>query len=288
MAFYDLKPVRVFDEASGRTYVIGDMFAVYDFGTDHPTIYSWDMMDKFSDERKNLVFSMGKTVYKLPKSCYTMRSDYFRTIAIVESMQRKHSFAYDHLPRVLPLKSEYIESDISGDAYIGEGMIDENDTAAAFIMMMNIKLVKVLWLVAILIMLLVFGGLHLFIGVTRDNILYFIPISIAVGGIITLVVYLICHAVARNKFQKLAGSDPAVEELLSFAVCPQGYAACESCVYDAQEIVPWKTLDYFIETDKIYIFYKDGNAVVYMPKKAFDKKYHDSVSDMIALHLEQR
>jgi len=288
MAFYDLKPVRVFDEASGRTYVIGDMFAVYDFGTDRPTIYSWDMMDKFSDERKTLVFSMGKTDYKLPKSSYTMRADYFRTIAIVESMQRKHNFAYDHLPRVLPLKSEYIESDISGDAYIGEGMIDENDTAAAFIMMMNIKLVKVLWLVAILIMLLVFGGLHLFIGVTRDNILYFIPISIAVGGIITLIVYLICHAVARNKFQRLAGSDPAVEELLSFAICPQGYAACESCVYDAQEIVPWKSLDYFIETDKIYIFYKDGNAVVYMPKKAFDKKYHDSVSDMIALHLEQR
>ena len=30
-------------------------------------------------------------------------------------------------------------------------------------------------------MLVTFGALHFFVGITRDNLLYFIPISIAIG-----------------------------------------------------------------------------------------------------------
>ncbi|MBP1543596.1 MAG: hypothetical protein J6A16_05840 [Oscillospiraceae bacterium] len=288
MAFCDLKPVRIFDEDSGCTFVIGDVFAVYTFGTDRPVVYEWGMMEEVIEERRTLIFKTGESVYKLPKKCFSVREDYFRAIAIIESSRRESDFSYTHENRVLPTKDQYIEFDYSKDAYIGESVIDENDTAAAFIMLMNVKLVKLLWLIAILIMLAVFALLHLFIGVTRDNILYFIPISVAVGGIITLIVYLVCHAVARSKYQKMSGTDPAADEIITFAVCQYGFAACESCIADNQEVVPWKMVDYFIETDKIYIFYKDTKAVVYMPKKAFEKKYHGGISDLISLHLEQK
>ncbi len=289
MAFYDLRPVRVFDEASGCTYVIGDTFAVYSFGTERPVVYSWDMIKGVTDDnRKGFTFDMGSAEYKIPISCFKVREDYFRLIAIAEGMHRKHSFLYQHGARVLPLKDTYIEAGVGKDSYIGEGHIDENDTAAAFVMMMNIRLVKVLWLIAILVMLLVFGALHILVGVTRDNILYFIPISVAVGGILTLIVYLICHGAARSKFTRVAGNDPAVDELITFVVSPNGFAACESCVYDQQDLIPWSRLDYFVETDKIFIIYKDGNAVTYVPKKAFDKKHIDGVSDMMAIHLEQK
>lgn len=289
MAFYDLRPVRVFDEASGCTYVIGDTFAVYSFGTDRPVVYSWDMIKSVTDDnRKGLCFDMGSMEYRIPMSCFKVREDYFRIIAITEGMHRKHPFTYQHGARVLPIKDTYIEAGTGKECYIGEGHIDENDTAAAFVMMMNIRLVKVLWLVAILVMLLVFGVLHLTVGVTRDNILYFIPISVAVGGILTLIVYLICHAAARSKFTRVAGNDPALDELITYVVSPNGFAACESCVYDQQDLIPWSRLDYFVETDKIFIIYKDGSAVTYMPKKAFDKKHLGGVSDMLSIHLEQK
>ncbi len=289
MAFYDLKPVRVFDEASGCTYIVGDTFAVYSFGTERPTVYSWEMIKSVSDDsRKGITFQTDNTQYKLPMSCFKIREDYFRLIAITESMHRKYSFSYQHGARVLPTKDMYIEAGAGDEAYVGEGHIDENDTAAAFVMLMNLRLVKVLWLIAMLVMLLVFAALHITIGVTRENILYFIPISIAVGGILTLIVYIICHAVARSRFTRIAGSDPAVEEPLTFVISPYGFAACESCAYDRQDLIPWNKLDYFIETDKIYILYKDGNAVTYIPKKAFDKKHINGISDMMAIHLEQK
>ncbi len=289
MAFYDLRPVRVFDETSGCTYIVGDTFAVYSFGSERPAVYSWDMIISVTDDnRKGLTFDMGSKQYRIPMSLFKVREDYFRIIAITEGMHRRYSFTYQRGARVLPVKDMYIEAGVGSDSYVGEAHIDENDTAAAFVMMMNIKLVKVLWLIAMLVMLLVFGALHLFVGVTRDNILYFIPISVAVGGILTLIVYLICHAAARSKFTRVAGSDPAVDEPITFVVSPNGFAACESCVYDQQDLIPWSRLDYFVETDKIFIIYKDGNAVTYMPKKAFDKKHIGGVSDMMSIHLEQK
>ena len=288
MAFCDLRPVRIFDETSGCTFILGDTFSVYNFGADRPVVYTWGMIKSVTEDKKSLIFNTGKTTYKIAKSCFSIREDYFRAIAIIESSRRAESFAYYHENRILPQKYQYIEAAIGPDAYVGEAMIDENETAAAFVMMMNIKLIKVLWLIAIAIMLLVFGALHFIVGATRDNILYFIPISVIVGGIATLIVYLVCHAVARSKYQRMAGCDPAADEPITFAVSPHGFAACESCVYDEQELIPWRALDYFVETDKIFIFYKDGAAVVYMPKKAFDKKYLGGIADMISLNLEQK
>ena len=75
---------------------------------------------------------------------------------------------------------------------------------------------------------------------------------------------------------------------MSFVVCRQGYAACESCVYDGTELVPWDSADYFVESDKMFIFYRGNSAVAYIPKRAFDKKHVGGVADMIALNLEQR
>ncbi len=288
MAFCDLKPVRIFDDNSGCTFVLGDTFSVYTFGSDRPVVYTWGMLKSVTEDKKSLVFSTADKSYKLSKNCFSRSDDYFRALAIIESSRRSENFAYYHENRILPLKSYYIEAALGADAYVGEAVIDENETAAAFIMMMNIRLIKVLWLVAVFIMLFVFGLLHFFIGVNRDNILYFIPISVIVGGITTLLVYLVCHAIAKSKYQRVAGCDPAADENITFAITPHGFAACESCVYDEQELVPWKVLDYFVETDKIYIFYKDGAAMVYIPKKAFDKKYIGGISDMISLYLEQK
>ena len=46
-------------------------------------------------------------------------------------------------------------------------------------MLLNFRLMKFLWLVALLIALITFGVLNFTVGITRDNILYFIPISVA-------------------------------------------------------------------------------------------------------------
>ncbi len=100
--------------------------------------------------------------------------------------------------------------------------------------------------------------------------------------------YLLCYAFAHRKYQSIAGGDPASKEEIAFVISRFGFSACESCICDFQDLIPWKNLDYFVETNKMFIFYKDNTAVFYLPKKAFDKKDLSSVADLIALKLEQR
>lgn len=287
MAFCDLKPVKVNSENTGVTYYIGEVFAVYS-NEPLPVIYSWDQIRTVVENRNSITIKTANFDFIIPKKDFFSKEDYFRAIAIIENSQKKGSFEYDHQRRILPLKSEYIETDPGKDIYSGSCIIDDNDAAATFIMLMNFKLVKVLWLLTIILMLVIFLGLHLMFGITRENLLYFIPISMIGGAILTLIVYLICHAISRRKYTSAASCDPAAEEVISFMISPNGFAACESCIFTGQELIPWSSLDYFVESDKMFVFFKDGATAVFVPKKAFDKKYIGGISDIISLRLEQR
>lgn len=287
MAFCDLKPVKVFDESSNTSYVIGEVFAVYG-NSPVPVIYSWDQVRYVVEEKRIITVKTDNCDYIIQKKCFSIPDDYFRAIAIIECSQKNGGFVYEHQRRVLPLKSEYIEIDRGREYYSGTCEIDENDAASTFIMLMNFRLMKVLWLIAIIIMLVIFLGLHLIFGVNRDNILYFIPISVISGGIVTLLVYLFCYLNARRKYTSMAGCDPASEEIVSFVISPIGFAACEECIFDNQELIPWNAFDFFIESDKMFVLFKDGAPCVFVPKSAFDKKCLGGISDIISLRLEQR
>ena len=288
MAFCDLKPVSVTDENTGVTFIIGSVFSVCSYGADCPKVFSWGMAKTVTVTRGGILFATDTAQYIVKSRLFSSPDEFLRAVAIIECAYKKYGFEYVHEKRLLPLKSLYREFSQGTDAYIGESEIDGNDAANAFISLMNIKLVKLLWLIALLIMLLTFGILHYFVGVTRDNLLYFIPISAASGGIITLLVYIICHSVAKAKFFRIAECDPAADMNITFVISKFGFAACESSTYQGRDLVPWNEADYFIETDKIFIIYKNNAPIAFIPKKAFGKKFAGGAADILALKLEQR
>lgn len=290
MAFCDLKPVRACDDRSGLTYIIGEVIAVYDMGAPVPTVFSWDMVKSVSVTRRDMTFYFNgsKKHYCISNRMFNSTEDVLCAIAIIEFRRKTYEFDYSHEKRLFPLKTLYHECNPGKESYVGEGMLDEVDTAAAFIMLLNFKLMKFLWLVALLIALVVFGIMNYTIGITRDNILYFIPISIAAGGISALIIYIITHAIARGQYKSLADADLASRENITFVVSRAGFAACESCVYQSRDLVPWSEADYFIESDKMFIIYKGITPMAYIPKKAFQKKFVGGVADIIALSLEQK
>lgn len=288
MAFCDLKPVCVNDEHNGFSYIIGSVFAIYGVGSEPPAVYTWDMIRSASVSRKEVTIdAFGKKV-SMTKKMFTGDDELLRAIAIIEYHQKEHKFAYQHDLRLFPLKSAYSEVTPGKETYVGEGVLDEADTAAAFIMLLNYKLIKALWIVGILIALGAFCALHFIFGVTRSNVLYFIPIAAASGAIIAVLVYLITQAIARANFKAIADADHAARKNITFVISRNGFAACESCVYESRDLVPWDEMDYFIESDKMFILYKNNAPAAFIPKHAFDKKLVGGVADIIALNLEQR
>ena len=288
MAFSDLKPVCVSDEDKGRSYIIGSVFAVYGIGNEPPTVYTWDMIRSVSVTRKDVTVDAAGKKITMTKKMFGSDENLLRAIALIECHQKIHGFGYQHELRLFPLKSSYIEVTPGKDTYTGEGVLDEADTAAAFIMLLNYKLVKILWLIGVVIALVVFCVMHFIFGVTRSNVLYFIPIAAASGAIIAVLVYIITQAIARARFKAIADSDHAARKNITFVISRNGFAACESCVYESRDLVPWNEMDYFIESDKMFILYKNNAPAAFIPKRAFDKKFVGGVADIIALNLEQR
>lgn len=288
MAFCDLKPVCVSDDSGSHTYIFGNVFAVYGAGSEPPLVYSWDMIRLVTITRKGFAVETFGKRFEITNKMFSDTDEILRAIAIIECRQKDFGFGYQHEKRMFPLKSMYTECSPGKETYVGEGMLDDADTAAAFIMLLNFRLVKVLWLVALLIAVVTFGVLHMLIGITRDNILYFLPISVAAGGITALLVYIITHAIVRARFRTMADADLASRQPITFVVSRAGFAACESCTYESRDLVPWSEVDYFIESDKMFILYKNNTAAAYIPKRAFEKKYVGGIADIIALSLEQR
>lgn len=288
LAFCDLRPVSAVNDENGSSYIIGSVVAYYGIGAEPPEVYSWDMVKTVTVTRREIRIETVGKVFTITNKMFGDNENLLRAIALIEYYRREYQFGYQHDKRLFPLKSAYVEVSPGKETYVGEGMLDEADTAAAFIMLLNFKLVKILWLVGILIALVTFGILHMTVGVNRSNWLYFVPISAVAGAIIALLVYIITQAVARARFKRMADVDHAARESITFVVSKMGFAACESCVYESRDLVPWEEMDYFIESDKMFILYKNNAPAAYIPKRAFEKKYVGGIADIIALHLEQR
>lgn len=288
MAFCDLKPVSAMDGDRGITYIIGNVFAIYEMGPEPPVVYSWDMIRSVAVTSKEITFDTVGGKYSVKNNMFTSDDDLLRAIALIECKIKDYHFDYQHARRLFPLKSSYLELNPGKETYVGEDVLDEGDTAASFIMLLNFKLVKILWLIGLMVMLLTLGGIHLAVGITRTNWLYFVPISAAAGAITALLVHIVTQAIARARFRSIAEADCAARKEITFVVCRQGFAACESCVYESRDLVPWSEVDYFIESDKMFIIYKNNMPIAFIPKRAFDKKYVGGIADIMALNLEQR
>ena len=288
MAFCDLKPVCAVNDSNGNSYIIGSVFAAYGSGAEPPEVYSWDMIKNVTVSRKDIRIDTAGRSFTISNNMFGSNESLLRAIALIEYQYKEYQFGYQHDRRLFPLKSSYVEVTPGRETYVGEGMLDEADTAAAFVMLLNFRLVKILWLIGIMIALITFGILHVTVGVDRSNWLYFVPISAVAGAIISLLVYIVTQAAARARFKKMADFDHAARMNITFVVSKRGFAACESCVYESRDLVPWDEVDYFIESDKMFILYKNNVPAAYIPKKAFEKKFVGGVADIIALNLEQR
>lgn len=288
MAFCDLAAATAFNEKTSVLYIFGSVFSICGSANEQPIVYSWEQVRQVEVLKREIKINAGTNTYVISTKMFTSEEELLRAITIIENKQSVYGFTYRHERRIFPLKSVYRECSPGKEVYIGEGILDENEIASAFITLLNFRLVKLLWLVALLIALIVLGILHMTIGVSQENVLYFIPISLVSGGIVALLIYIITHLIAKAKVRRMCSADVAARQIISFVISRAGFAACESCVYQGRDLIPWSEMDYFVESDKMFILYKNSAPAAYIPKKAFEKKQIGSIADIIALHLEQR
>ncbi|MCL1823736.1 MAG: YcxB family protein [Oscillospiraceae bacterium] len=289
MAFESLHGVKVVSYMTEQTFIIGDFFAVYKKDEEFPLIYRWSEVKSVTENKLDFIINTGEVVYKIAKTCFSDDKKALAVRGIIEGIISVNpSIEYIHQKRILPPKNLYITGDISDANYIANGVYKEREINFSNVILLNTRLGSVFKVTALLAIITAFIFLHVFYGDTAKNWFYFLPVSIFAGGILVMFIYLICAVIANYHYSYLFKTDAAISEEITFAVSADGFSAVESNLHTGNEYIPWSEAAFFIETNSVFIIYKNNKAVCWLPKRLFDKEAQTQITKFIAERLYQK
>ncbi|MCL2637660.1 MAG: YcxB family protein [Oscillospiraceae bacterium] len=289
MAFESLPGVKVTSHAAEQTFVVGDFFAVYLHGEENPTIYRWTEVKTITESRTDFIIHVAGVAYRIPKFCLPDEKKLLNLRGILEgAVSFNPKIEYVHQKRILPPKYLYISGDPGDVPYTVNGFYKEREINLSNAILLNTRLRNVFKLITLISILSVFAYLHFSWGDTEDKWFWYLPISVFSGGIIVMLVYLVCALIANFHYSQLYKTDPALSEEITFSVSTAGFSAVESHLQSGNEFIPWGEANYFIETNNVFIVYKHNKAVFWLPKRLFSKEIQTEISGFIHERLVQK
>jgi len=289
LAFESIPGVKVVSHVNDQTFIAGDFFAVYSTGEEFPSIYSWDEIKHISENNSDFVVAASDNTYRIPKSGINDDKKLLNLRGVFEGAVSSHpAITYNYQQRILPSKTLYKSGDITNAQYSAIGVYNEREINFSNVILLNTRLGKLFKMITFVTVIVVFICLHVFYGNTQKNWIYFLPVSVFGGGIAVMFVYLICAIIAKYHYSFLYRSDPAISCEITFAVCPDGFSAVESHLHTGFEYIPWEEAAYFIETNFVYIIFKNKNSVFWLPKRLFPKEIQIELSKFISSKLYQK
>lgn len=289
LAFESIPGIKVISRSAEQTYIFGDYFSVYTKGDSFPRIYNWHEISSVQETRADIIITAGETAYKISKSFIPDNKKLLAVRAVIEgAIAVNPAISYTYLKRILPAKMYYKNCDTPQNAYTATGVYNEKEISYSNVILLNARLGKTFIIISILIIVISFIFCHFFIGDTMKNWTYFVPISVFSGVIAAMFIYLVCAIIAKYIYASLLKIDPALTQPITFVVCSEGFAAVESCIYNGTDLIKWEEAAYFIETNYVYIIFKNKKAVFWLPKRLFKKEEQAGLSNFITHKLQQK
>jgi len=289
MAFESLPGVKVTSLCAEQTFIIGDFFAVYQKGEDNPVIYRWTEVKSIAESKIEFIINAGGVTYKIPKSGIPDDKKLLNLRGVLEgAVCFNPAIVYNHQKRILPPKYLYLNGDMNEAPYIVSGVYKEREINLSNVILLNTRISKSFKIIAFFAIVAAFIFLHFVYGDTPDNWFWFLPISVFMGGIAVMLVFLVCAVIANYHYAYLFKTDPALSEEITFAISAAGFSAVESHLHTGNEFIPWHEANYFIETNNIFIIYKHNKAVFWLPKRLFSKEVQTEISEFIHARLVQK
>lgn len=288
MAFESVSGQKVFSSATGFTYIFGDYFVIFRGDSDVPEIYEWKSVSSVTENRGNISISVGLSTFHIESAAFSSEEQFLTVRAIIEGHIAEYpDIRYKFNQRILPLKYLYRNIDAS-NAYVMRGVYEEKVINQSNISLVSARFGRVIFVFAIMLMAIFFMIIAGIMGNLQDNWIFCLPLSIFFGIIVSVIVYLIIGAVARHKYSSVQKADPATTQEITVVVAPEGFAAVESAVYTAHDLIPWNEANFFIETHVGLVVLRDNKSVFWLPKSFMPKNQQAGIYNLIASKVKQR
>lgn len=288
MAFETVPGQKVFSSMTGISYIFGDYFVVFASESASPEIYEWGQIESVAETVHSLTISTGLASYCIERTAFLSEDQYLSVRAIIEGQIAVHpTIRYKFNKRILPLKFLYTNMS-ANNAYVMRGIYDEKVINSCNISLVSAKYGRYIFLLAIILIIVIFFPMVNIIGNFRENWIYCLPISIFLGIIISVVIYLVVGIFARHKYNQVSKVDPALTKEITIVVAPEGFAAVESSIYSGHDLIPWQEASFFIETHVGLVVFRDNESVFWLPKNYIPKNQQSNIFGLIASRVKQR
>ena len=288
MAFETVNGQKVFSSSSGMTYIFGDYFVVFRSDNSVPEIYEWQNISSITENRGNITITTDMTTYYIESSAFSSEDQFLIVRAIIEGQIAEHpDIRYKFNQRILPLKYLYRNIEAT-NAYVMRGVYEERVINSSNISLVSARFGRVIFVFSILLMAIFFLIIAGIMGNLQENWIYCLPLSIFFGIIVSVIIYLIIGMVAKHKYSSVQKADPATTQEITIVVAPEGFAAVESSVYTAHDLIPWNEANFFIETHVGLVVLRDNKSVFWLPKSFMPKNQQAGIYNLIASKVKQR
>ena len=291
MAFEALPGVKIDDPRGNRAFIIADLFSVYENESETPKVYKWSDFKSVSETKDAFILNNGSSEFNIPKDWIRDPAVFIRVRAIIEgAIAGDPDIEYKYGKRILPPKTLCNSCEIPPEAYVANGSYIESEINNSNVTLKNPQLDKLIWVFALVALFITLAVQAVFFGDITDisSLLLYLVIAVFAGGAAGMSAYLFSAYGAKTLYGKILKEDPALSEDITFVVCEKGFMAAETEVYDFSDIINWHQVEYFIETNHVYIIFSRNKAVFWLPKRLFPKEMHRELGDFIADRLVQK
>lgn len=288
MAFESVNGQKVFSAMTGITYIFADYFVVFQGETVPPEIHDWGEIISVTEAMEKLTIATDAKTYYIERSAFNSDDQFLAVRAIIEGQIAIHpDIKYKFNKRILPLKYLYRSINAS-NAYVMHGYYEEKVINSCNISLVSARFGRYIFLLAIVLIAIIFVVLSNILGNFTENWIYCLPISIFSGIIVSVVIYLVVGIIARHKFNTIKKVDPAASKEITVVVAPEGFAAVESSVYTPHDLIPWSEANFFIETHIGIVVLRDNKSVFWLPKSFIPKNEVNNILGLISTRVKQR
>lgn len=288
MAFESVEGQKVFSPMTGTTYIFGDYLAVFRSDAAYPEIYEWNQISSVTETVDYLTITSGSVTYKIERAAFNSDDHLLAVRTIIEGQIALYpEIKYRFNKRILPLKYLY-KNMTPSNAYVLQGVYEEKVINSCNVALVIARFGRYIFLLTIVLIVLIFLAVSNVLGNVKDNWYYYLPLSIFLGIIVSIVAYLVVGIAARHKFNSVRKVDPATQKEITVVVAPEGFAAVESSVYTGCDLIPWSEANFFIETHMGLVVLRDNKSVFWLPKSFIPKNEQSNIFGLIALRVRQR
>ncbi|MBE6880795.1 MAG: hypothetical protein E7490_08200 [Ruminococcaceae bacterium] len=287
MSFYNLSG-QIMQDDDGTSYIFSDVFSVVPANGEDPFVCNWGDVDSIRIGDSIITVNVGDRSFVVRPEYFENRKQFLSAKAIASSCASREGVTVHNAVELLPEKSLYVDYDIPDFAVFTKGQYNTKEIKSSLLLLLIGKTARILWTVGILggIAALIF--FHLLIGFDELNWWYLAIGSFFCGVGAVAVTYLIMLVISRIKYAGILKQYSKYDDTVTFAVCDEGFSACESDIYGTCNIIKWNNRDTYMETGSMFIVLRRGKPILWIPKNLLASHQYTKIQEIFAVNLSEK